>query len=95
MVNQLVVADPEVHGSHVAALIAVSIASRGSGSVRQWSLPTSTNADLGRPLVLRISSLSSKGTVSSARECRIVVFAFTVVAEPQVFHAGHSRTTGV
>ena len=51
---------PGGRGSHVAALIAASIASRGSGSARRWSLPTSTNADLGRPLVLRISSLSSK-----------------------------------
>jgi len=33
--------------------------------------------------------------VSSARLCRMVVLGFTVVAVPQVFHAGHKRTSGV
>jgi hypothetical protein len=36
---------------------------------------------------LTSSSLSAKGTTSSAHECKIVVFCFTVLAVPCRFHA--------
>jgi len=53
-----------------------------SGSANRRSLPTSINAEAGRPLVLTSSSLSAMGTASSARLCRIIVLAFTFVADP-------------
>ena len=39
------------------------------------------------------SSESPKGITSSARECRITVPGFTVLADPHWFHAGQSRTS--
>ncbi len=39
------------------------------------------------------SSESLKGITSSARECRITVPGFTVLADPHWFHAGQSRTS--
>jgi hypothetical protein len=66
-----------------------------SGSAKRWSLPTSISVYAGKPLFLTSSSLSAYGTTSSVREWRIVVFSFTVVAEPYFFHAGQSSTSGV
>jgi hypothetical protein len=62
------------------------------GPARRWSCPTSTRADLGRPDFDINSTESSKGTTSSAREWRIRVPGFTVLACPQFFQAGQSRT---
>ena len=52
-------------------------------------------ADSGRLLLRTSSWLSAKGTTSSAGECRMIVFGFTVVAVPQRFQAGHRSTSGV
>ena len=45
------------------------------------------------PLFFASSSLSAKGTTSSARLCRITVPGFTVLAVPYFFQAGQSSTS--
>jgi len=57
-----------------------SRASSGSGSASRWSVPTSTKEAAGGPLAAIKPTESSNGTTSSARECRITVSGFTVVA---------------
>ncbi len=72
-----------------------NILPNASGSANRCSVPTSINADEPSPLFLTSSSESANGTVSSDLECRMVVLGFTLVAVPQVFYAGQSRTSGV
>ena len=71
-----------------------TIIANDSSSANRCSVPTSINADDGNPLFLNNSSESANGTVSSARECRMIVPGYTVVTDPQAFHAGHKRTRG-
>ena len=49
----------------------------------------------GRLLLRSSSWLSVNGITSSVLECRITVPDFTVLADPNRFQAGHSRTSGV
>jgi hypothetical protein len=69
--------------NHCIALShASSIFANGSGSASLWSDPISINADDDNPLFRTSSSESSNGITSSARECRMIVFDFTVVTVP-------------
>src|SRR5438045_9716139 len=85
---------PALLESRFALSHASSIISNDSGSASRWSLPTSIRVQAGSPLFLTSSSESAKGTTSSARLCRIVVFGFTVLAEPYFFQAGQSSPRG-
>ena len=64
---------------------AFTILPNDSESANRCSVPTTINASGGSLLFLINSSELAMGTISSASECRIVVFGLTVVAAPPSF----------
>ena len=69
-------------GIPAVASTAFNIARNEPSSASRRSVPTSINADSGRPLFRRSSMLFSKGTVSSAIGCGVVVLNHLIRPSP-------------